>query len=544
MNRFLPRKSDFELRSWRADLLAGIAVGVVALPLALAFGITTGLSAGAGLITAIIAGFIAGLFGGSRFQVSGPTGAMTVVLVPIVTQYGAGGVPIVGLIAGLLIILLGVFKLGRLISAIPWPVIEGFTVGIAIVISLQQIPLLLDVKKPAGSNAAQVAWHTLSVHGINSTAILLGLGSALLVVLLSTFGSKVPPSIIAVVAGTLVVQFAGLHVARIGALPRSLPLPHLPHLDPSVASDFFSAALAVTALGAIESLLSARVADGMADSSAKSDPDRELFGQGLGTVVASLMGGMPATGAIARTAVNVRSGARTRLASIFHSLFLLLVVLFLAPIVGRIPTSVLAGILIGTAYRMVDIGSVRSVLRSTRSDAAVFMVTAFVTVTLDLIVAVEVGLLLAGVMAIRHLVRSSSIVLEDITEHLNVNEGQELLHEHIVTYRLDGALFFGDAHLFLHHLTQISGVKVVVLRMGSLTSIDASGAQAVGEIIRELGKKKIDVFLQGVFPAQRQILERSSVLSAVTADHHIFEELSEALSHARAHVRRTLHSEK
>jgi len=544
VKRFLPRKSDFEFRSWREDLLAGVAVGVVALPLALAFGITTGLSAGAGLVTAIVAGFLAALFGGSRFQVSGPTGAMTVVLVPIVTQYGAGAVPVVGLLAGVLIILLGVFKLGRLISAIPWPVIEGFTVGIAIVIALQQIPLLLDVKKPAGSNAAQVAWHTLSVQGINHTAILLGLGSAILVILLSTLGSKVPPSIVAVVAGTLLVQFSGFEVARIGSLPRTLPFPHLPHLDPSVASDFFSAALAVTALGAIESLLSARVADGMADSSSKSDPDRELFGQGLGTVAASLMGGMPATGAIARTAVNVRSGARTRLASIFHSLFLLLVVLFLAPIVGQIPTSVLAGILIGTAFRMIDFGSVRSVLRSTRSDAAVFLVTAFVTVALDLIIAVEVGLLLAGVMALRHLVHSSSVELEDVSEHLDLNEGHRLLHEHIVTYRLDGALFFGDAHLFLHHLTQVSGVKVVVLRMGSLTSIDASGAQSVGEIIRELHKKRIDVFLQGVFPAQRQILERSNALSAVTADHHIFEDLSDALAHARSHVRRTLHSEK
>jgi SulP family sulfate permease len=501
------------------------------------------MSAGAGLITSIVAGFLAALFGGSRFQVSGPTGAMTVVLVPIVTQYGANAVPIVGLLAGLFIMLLGILKSGRLISAIPWPVIEGFTVGIAIVIALQQIPLLLDVKKPQGSNAAQVAWHALSAQGINHTAIFLGLGSAFLVILLSMFGSKIPPSIVAVVAGTLMVQLAGFDVARIGSLPRSLPLPHLPHLDPSVASDFLSAALAVTALGAIESLLSARVADGMADNSAKSDPDRELFGQGLGTVAASLMGGMPATGAIARTAVNVRSGARTRMASIFHSMFLLLVVLFFAPVVGRIPTSVLAGILIGTAYRMIDIGSVRSVLRSTRSDAAVFLVTAFVTVAFDLIIAVEVGLLLAGVMALRHLVRSSSVEIEDVSEHLDLYEGHQLLHEHIVTYRLDGALFFGDAHLFLHHFTQVSGVKVVVLRMGSLTSMDASGAQAVGEIIRELHKKRIDVFLQGVFPAQRQILERSNALSEVMKDHHIFEDLSDALAHARAHVRRTLHGE-
>jgi SulP family sulfate permease len=383
-----------------------VAVGVVALPLALAFGISTGTGAASGLVTAIVAGFIAALFGGSRFQVSGPTGAMTVVLVPIVAKYGVGIMPIVGLMAGLIIILLGIFKLGRYLAAVPWAVLEGFTVGIGIVIALQQLPLALDIAKPDGSNAARVAWATLKIainDGIKSGPVIILITAITLMLISVRFTKTIPASIVAVIFCTLILFISPLEAKTIGDLPRSLPMPKLPDLAEIPTSGWSAiiyAAFAVAALGAIESILSARVADAMEHAKThlhdgeKHDSDRELFGQGLGTVAASMMGGIPATGAIARTAVNVRSGARTRFSAMVHSMLLLLCVLLFAPIVGQIPISALAGILMVTAARMVNPVSVREALVTTRSSAIVLITTAFITVAVDLIWAVGIGLLL------------------------------------------------------------------------------------------------------------------------------------------------------
>jgi sulfate permease, SulP family len=408
LSRILPSKRDFPgfRSSWRHDLLAGVAVGVVALPLALAFGISTGTGAASGLVTAIVAGFIAALFGGSRFQVSGPTGAMTVVLVPIVAKYGVGIMPIVGLMAGLIIILLGIFKLGRYLAAVPWAVLEGFTVGIGIVIALQQLPLALDIAKPDGSNAARVAWATLKIainDGFKSGPVIILITAITLMLISVRFTKTIPASIVAVIFCTLILFISPLEAKTIGDLPRSLPMPKLPDLAEIPTSGWSAiiyAAFAVAALGAIESILSARVADAMEHAKThlhdgeKHDSDRELFGQGLGTVAASMMGGIPATGAIARTAVNVRSGARTRFSAMVHSMLLLLCVLLFAPIVGQIPISALAGILMVTAARMVNPVSVREALVTTRSSAIVLITTAFITVAVDLIWAVGIGLLL------------------------------------------------------------------------------------------------------------------------------------------------------
>jgi len=549
LSGFSPRASDYAnfRRDWRKDVLAGIAVGVVALPLALAFGITTGLGAAAGLITAIVAGFLAAIFGGSNFQVSGPTGAMTVVLVPIVAQYGPRAVPFLGLLAGVLVMCLGIFKVGRFVAAIPWPVVEGFTLGIATVIGLQQIPLALDIKKPDGSNAALVAISSINRAvrtGVHWQALLIAAIALLLMILLPRITSKVPASIVAVVVCTVAAQVAHFEVSRIGKLPRSLPLPHLPHMTLSSFRDILSAAVAVAALSAIESLLAARVADGMADLGPRDrhDPDRELFGQGIATAVASVMGGMPATGAIARTAVNVRAGASSRIASMVHALLLLLVVLFFAPLVGHIPTAALAGVLIGTAFRMVDPRSVISAVKSTRSDALVLGVTAVLTVAVDLIVAVEVGLVLAGINALRHLVSASAAVQEYPHIDSDLTGKFRALDDHIATYRFDGALFFGAAHYFVQNLIAIGGVKVVVLRLGGLQVLDASGAQAFGEIVHELESRHVTVLIEGVSERHRGILERSGALEHVRGEKHIFATLEAALEHARAHVHRSLHN--
>ncbi|MBK9180143.1 MAG: SulP family inorganic anion transporter [Acidimicrobiales bacterium] len=541
----LPRRTDYTglRRSWTADVVAGITVGVVALPLALAFGITTGLGAAAGLITAIVAGLVAGVLGGSNVQVSGPTGAMTVVLVPVVARYGADAVFVVGLLAGGLILLASLARLGRYLAYVPWPVIEGFTIGIAVIIFLQQVPAALGVAKPEGENTAVVAAKAV-LQAVQGNGTIASLGFVVLVALVMTalprLHRSLPASLIAVVAATVLAEVVHLEVARIGAIPDSLPLPSLPALPPTAISNLFGAAFAVAALAAIESLLSAKVADGMADGP-RHDPDRELFGQGLANLVTPLFGGMPATGAIARTAVNVRAGARTRVSAIVHALVLVAVVFLGAGLVARIPLAALAGVLMVTAVRMVEVHNVRAVLRSTPADAVVLTVTTLVTIAFDLILAVEVGVAVAAVLALRAVARSAAARPEPITPEIDADVEHDLLHEHILTYRLDGALFFGAAQRFLTEITAVSDVKVVILRFPDVSVLDATGAQALGEIVAELEARGITVLVKGASDEQLRTLGAVGALDHLAHERHVFSDLDGAVAHARGHVRRELH---
>lgn len=554
--RVLPRRSDYAglSTSYRKDILAGITVGVVALPLALAFGVASGVGAAAGLVTTIVAGFVAAVFGGSNFQVSGPTGAMTVVLLPIVARFGASAVVPVAIMAGGIVLAMGLFGLGRAVSFIPWPVVEGFTIGIAIIIFLQQVPLAIDVPRPEGDNTAIVALRALQSAdwgvAIQSLAVV-----ALVVVVLVVMprlNKAVPWSIIAIVLATVAVGFVGWQMSRIGSLPDGLPAPSIPVLDASSTGALFSAAIAVAALAAIESLLSARVADGMTSvadgmkTPGRYDPDRELVGQGLANIASGAFGGMPATGAIARTAVNVRAGARTRVSAMVHSLVLIVVVVAGGGLVAVIPLAALAGVLMVTAVRMIDRRVALSVLRSTRADALVMVVTAAATVALDLILAVEIGIAIAAGLALRAVARSSTLDLEEVesSETMDANASgpseQALLHEHIAVYRLDGALFFGASQRFLDELVDVADVRVVVLRLGGIRILDASGAHALEEIIDDLQGRGIAVVLQGIRPEHVATLEAVGTFAALVSAHHAVESLSEAIDHARLHVRRAL----
>jgi SulP family sulfate permease len=535
----LPGRADYAglSRSWRADLVAGLTVGVVALPLALAFGITTGLGATAGLTTAIVAGLVAGIFGGSNVQVSGPTGAMTVVLVPLVARYGADAVVIVGVLAGILVIAAGLFRLGRVLAYIPWPVIEGFTLGIAIIIFLQQVPGALGVTKPEGENTALVAARAVgdsldagSIAAIGLVAIVVAV-----MVIAPRLHRALPASLLAVVIATVVAGVAGWDVATIGALPSALPTPTLPDIDVGELSSYLGPAFAVATLAAIESLLSAKVADGMADGP-RHNPDRELFGQGLANVVSPIFGGMPATGAIARTAVNVRAGARTRVAAIVHSIALVVVVLVGSGLVAEIPLAALAGILMVTAVRMVEVHNVRSILRSTRSDAVVLVLTCLATVVFDLIVAVEIGVAAAAVLALRNVARTTALTETPVYAEVDADAEQGLLHEHIVAYRIDGALFFGAAQRFLTDLAAVADVRVVILRLPDLQVLDATGAQALGEIVADLERRQITVLLKGPRPEHERLLRAVGALDHLASEHHIFTQLDAAIAHARLHA--------
>jgi sulfate permease, SulP family len=538
----LPSRADYRgLRgSWQGDVVAGLTVGVVALPLALAFGITSGLGATAGLTTAIVAGLVAGIFGGSNVQVSGPTGAMAVVLVPIVTRYGTEAVYVVGLMAGVLLLLASFARAGRLLGYVPWPVVEGFTVGIAVIIFLQQVPNALGVPKPEGQNAAAIAARALvDAFGHVEPAALAVVAITIGVMTLAPrLHRALPASLLAVALATVVAEIGGWPVARIGALPDSLPLPSLPGVPSGQVRDLFGAAVAVALLAAMESLLSAKVADGMSDTS-RHDPDRELFGQGLANLASPLFGGMPATGAIARTAVNVRAGARTRVSAIVHSLVLVVVVLVGGPLVARIPLAALAGVLMLTAIRMVEVHNVRAVLFSTRSDACVLLITAAATIAFDLIVAVELGIALAAILALLKIAGSASAVKETVTfEGIDDAVEAELLRDRIVCYRIDGALFFGAAQRFLTELTAVTDVRVVILRLPELQMLDATGAQALSEIVAELEARGITVLIKGPRPDHLRLLGTVGTLDRLAHENHLFTDLDAAVAHARVHAAR------
>ena len=405
LSDLLPAKSDYfnARKIWKNDLVAGMTVGIVALPLALAFGITSGAGARAGLITAIYAGVIAAIFGGSNYQVSGPTGAMTVVLVPIVSKYGAASLAPLGVVAGVLVVIMGITHCGALIRRVPWPVMEGFTLGIAIVIALQQLPSVFATKSVSGANTLFTAWRTVK-HAISLGVHWSSLAIVVLTLIVKfgypkfahRFKIKVhiPASFVAIIFTSLFVAIFSIKVPLIGKLPSSL----YSHVSLSVTHIGYFAliigAVQIALLAAIESLLSARVADQMAhihESAAGYKPNRELVGQGLATVVASMVGGMPATGAIARTSVNIRSRAQSRISAITHAVFLILVVLFLSPLIGHIPTSTLGAVLVGTSYRIARPSNLKELLRTTKIDASILLVTAVLVVVIGLIWAIALS---------------------------------------------------------------------------------------------------------------------------------------------------------
>lgn len=384
-----------------SDLIAGLTVAIVALPLAIGFGITSGMSAASGLTTAIIAGFFAALFGGSKYQVSGPTGAMTVILIPVVHKFGISAIPALGIMAGVLVVLMAIFKLGAVINRVPWTVVEGFTVGIALIISLQQFPLALGIVKGGGDKSFIVAWNTLR-NALNTGLNLASLFIVAMTLLIKfsyppiskKIGIKhhIPASFIALIIVTISTKLFSINVATIGNIPRNVG--SIQKIEFANFNSLIIPALWIALLAAVESLLSARVADAMAHEKTHFEPNRELFGQGLATVAASVLGGMPATGAIARSGVNVRSHAKSRLASIFHAFVLLITALIAAPMVSQIPTAVIAGLLLGTSYRILNPVSILESLRTTKSEASVLIVTAISTVVIDLIWGMAIGIAL------------------------------------------------------------------------------------------------------------------------------------------------------
>lgn len=527
----------YNSHKFQQDLLAGITVGVVALPLALAFGMTSGAGAAAGLFTAIIAGFVAGIFGGSRFQVSGPTGAMTVVLLPIIAQYGVEKIAMVGIMAALILLALGLLRVGRFVQLIPWSVVTGFTNGIAVIIFLQQIPAFLGVATPKSANGIlPTTIETIRVYLEQPSfwTITLSLFTITIIFFWVRVSKRVPASIVALLVVTGISLIPGLDVPRIGTIPSQLPLPQLPSFAWIDLSVLWGPALAIALLSGIESLLSAVVADGMTIQE-RHDPDRELIGQGLANLLSPLFGGIPATGAIARTAVNIRSGAQTRLSTIIHAIFLLGVVLILGKYAAVIPRAALAGILMFTAVRMIELEAVKALLKSTKSDLSTMLITTAVTLIFDLVLAIEVGLAVAGVLFIQRMAKSVKVEPLEVVGQLEMDH--ELLRERVVAYRIDGPLFFAVVSEFLDTLLGISNVDALILRMRRVNVIDASGANVLKTIKDTLERRGVKLLISGLQPQPTMLLEKMGLLNEITANrHHLFESTDQAIAHAWSHV--------
>jgi sulfate permease, SulP family len=539
MSAILPSSRDWFAirRNPRHDLVAGVTVGIVALPLALAFGAASGLGARAGLTTAIVAGALAAIFGGSNLQVTGPTGAMTVVLIPVVHRFGANGVLMVGVLAGGVLVAAGFAGLGRAARYLPSPVVEGFTAGIAIVIVLQQVPSMLGTAGK-GDKAWQSAFDSARhyTHHPHPWPVAVAMAVAGLILIGTRWKPAVPVSLAVVGGGAIAVAVTHLHVTLLGTLPSGLPAPSLGFFDPSLLAKLAPSALAVAALGALESILSATVADGMTVEQ-QHDPDRELFGQGVANLVVPLFGGVPATGAIARTAVNARAGATSRLAALTHAAMLGLIVLAAAPLVGKIPVAALAGVLLATCIQMIEVGSLSAIVRATRSDALVLVMTFAVTVVINLVVAVAVGIAVAVVLALRSVSQSGRLEQVPLDRSDHDHDEHELLAEHIIAYRIDGPLFFAAAHRFLLELTEVAYVRVVILRLSRVTSLDATGARVLGDAITRLERRGIVVLLSGMRPRHDQILNTLGVADHLRRDGRIFVDTPAAIGYAREHLR-------
>tara|TARA_R110002073_G_scaffold72537_1_gene177278 strand:- start:267713 stop:269215 length:1503 start_codon:yes stop_codon:yes gene_type:complete len=474
------------------DLLSGLIVGIVALPLAIAFAIASGVSPEKGIITAIIAGIIISTFGGSRVQIGGPTGAFIVIVYGIVHQYGMDGLTIATFMAGFIIIGFGLMRLGNLLKYVPYSLIVGFTSGIALIIFSSQINDFfgLEIDQVPADFIDKWTVYFNNFHKINGYAIGIAVATILITLYFQRIFKKVPGSIIAIVLSTVGVALFDIPVDTIesnfGSIPNKIGLPHIPNVNFDTIQALIQPAFAIAILGSIESLLSAVVSDSMIGG--KHRTNMELVAQGAANIVSSLFGGIPATGAIARTATNVKNGGRTPIAGIVHALVLLAIMLLFAPYAKLIPMSCLAGILIVVAYHMSEWKQFRSLLKSNRMDVIILLTTFFLTVIFDLVIAIEIGIVLSSFIFMKRM--SDSVNIQGFSsengndEHLFDEELLDLPKD-VVLYEINGPLFFGAARQFQETITNThSQPKVIIIRMRYVPLIDATGYQSIKEIIR------------------------------------------------------------
>lgn len=511
------------------DLMSGLIVGIVALPLALAFGIASGVTPEKGIITAIIAGFIISFMGGSRVQIGGPTGAFIVIVYGVVQTHGIKGLIIATIISGVILVLLGVFKLGKIIKFIPYPIIVGFTSGIAVTIFTTQIADVFGLnfggEKLPGDFIGKWIMYFKYFGTINWWNTLISIASIFIIVITPRIVKKIPGSLVAILIITVVVyllkMYAGIEVIdTIGdrfRIKAEIPDAEIPVINMAAIIDLLPVAITIAMLGAIESLLSATVADGVIGGE-KHNSNTELIAQGMANIVTPLFGGIPATGAIARTMTNINNGGRTPIAGIVHAVVLLLILLLFMPLAQYIPMACLAGILVIVSYNMSEWRTFKSLLKNQKSDIAVLLITFFLTVIFDLTVAIEVGLLLAVVLFLKRIneVTQVSVIKDqlDLTDESEFTQNEEILSlpEGVEVYEIDGPFFFGIANKFDESMREIGeSSKIRIIRMRLVPFIDSTGLHNLTSLCRKSMKDGIQVVLSGVRPEVHAMIEKSEI---------------------------------
>jgi SulP family sulfate permease len=524
----LPRLLHEEFKTYdrqalQADILAGITVAAVALPLALAFGVASGASAAAGLVTAILAGFIIGGLGGAAYQVSGPTGAMSAVLIVLASRYGLQGMLISGVLAGIVILFLGIFKLGQIVNFIPSAVIAGFTSGIAVVIFVGQIDNILGVKTPtASSNLIKL----LNYFQFNYTPNWAAVGLTLLVMVImfawpKSLNARLPGSLLALIVATAIAVVFNLSIPRIGTIPQTILLDQrlaFSQIPWDHLGDLILPALSIAALGAIESLLCGTAAGRMANQ--KMDAGQELIAQGIGNIIIPFFGGVPATAAIARTSVGIKSGSRTRVTSIVHSVTLLLVALVLAPVISRVPLSALGGVLAVTAWRMNEWEEIHKIFgRRFKSAMFAFISTLIATVALDLTQAIILGIGLSAFIFVVQ-ISQAQVVLEPVSAEKMHAEGYDMQYDanRILVAYVNGPLFFGSVSAFNTAFESLKDTSDLILSLRTVPLLDTTGIGALETLIARLETHGCRIYLSGLNAPVRAYLERSGVVQHLGED--------------------------
>lgn len=540
-------KSDF-----MTDLMAGIIVGIVALPLAIAFGIASGVSPEKGIITAIVAGFIISFLGGSKVQIGGPTGAFIVIIYGIIQEYGIDGLMVATMMAGVLLILLGIFKLGTVIKFIPYPIIIGFTSGIAVTIFTTQIADIfgLDFKgeKVPGDFIGKWILYFHHFDTVNWWNVIVSVVSVFIIAITPKFSKKVPGSLVAIVLVTVGVYCLKIYggitcIDTIGdrfSIKAQLPEAAVPALDWEAIKNLFPVAITIAVLGAIESLLSAAVADGVIGD--RHDSNTELIAQGIANFVSPIFGGIPATGAIARTMTNINNGGKSPVAGIVHAVVLLLILLFLMPLAQYIPMACLAGVLVIVSYNMSGWKVFKGLLKNPKSDVAVLFITFFLTVIFDLTVAIEVGLVIACVLFMKRVMETTkiSVITDEIDPNnesdLEVHEEHLMIPQGVEVYEINGPYFFGIATKFEEIMSRLGDrPKIRIIRMRKVPFIDSTGIHNLTTLCEMSQKENIHIILSGVNEKVHKVLEKSGFYELL-GEENICSNINEALEVATREI--------
>lgn len=532
-------KEGYSKQTFVADLLAGIVVAIVALPLAIAFAIASGVKPEQGLYTAIIPAFFIAILGGSRAQISGPTGAFIVVILSIVQQFGYSGLATATFIAGFLLVIAGVSGMGVMLKFIPYPVIVGFTSGISVIILTSQIKDLLGLHIVSLPGEFIEKWQTyfVNINTINIYSLIIGGITISILIISPKMSSRIPGSLVAVLVATLLTYILNLPIETIGSkygeVPNSLPLPQLPDLSLKLIREVFPSAITIALLGGIESLLSAVVADGMMGTRHRSNI--ELIAQGVGNIVSPLFSGIPATGAIARTATNIKNGGKTPISAVIHCITLLLIMLFLGSWAAFIPLAVLAGILIFVAYNMGEWHTFYRIFSNPRSDILILITTFLLTVLIDLTVAIEVGVILSAFSFLKRMESTFGInSLSNIDEEINDGEKGGSTYNYNVPpdvelFEVCGPLFYAAVDRFNRAIERLERPpKALILRLKHVPFIDGSGINAIESLEKKLSKKGTKLLLAGLQQQPRDALSKAGILDVLT-EQRIFKNTKEAL---------------